>query len=55
MSHVNTNERELSSKIAQWFDEHIKRGNFPFSSTTAEPGIKVGDRRTINFNIKKCL
>ena len=44
MSSVKSNERELSGKIAQWFNEQIGRGNYPFKSATNEPGIKVDDR-----------
>ena len=25
-----TNERELTSKLSEWFNEHIKRNRFPF-------------------------
>ena len=42
MSDIKTNERELASKIAQWFNEQIKRGKYPFTSASCEPGIKVG-------------
>ena len=41
MQNIKTNERELSSKIAQWFNEQIKRGKYPFTSASCEPGIKV--------------
>ena len=39
---VKSNERELASKVAQWFQEHINRNNFPFKSATNETGVKVG-------------
>ncbi|TSA25305.1 SAM-dependent DNA methyltransferase [bacterium] len=39
---IKTNERELASKIAQWFNEQINRGKYPFTSASCEPGIKVG-------------
>lgn len=38
---IKTNERELASKIAQWFNEHIQRNNYPFTSASNETGIKV--------------
>lgn len=37
---TKTNERELSSKIATWFQEHIQRNNFPFTWAGNEAGIK---------------
>ena len=39
---IKTNERELASKVAQWFNEQIKRAKYPFTSASCEPGIKVG-------------
>ena len=42
MTNIKTNERELASKVAQWFNEQIKRGKYPFTSASCEPGIKVG-------------
>ncbi|NQV17343.1 MAG: SAM-dependent DNA methyltransferase [Armatimonadetes bacterium] len=42
MTNIKTNERELASKIAQWFNEQINRGKYPFTSASCEPGIKVG-------------
>jgi hypothetical protein len=41
MTDIKTNERELTGKVAQWFNEHIQRGNFPFTSASTELGIKV--------------
>ena len=38
---VKTNERELAGKVVQWFDDYIRSGNYPFTSATPEPGIKV--------------
>lgn len=38
---LKTNERELASKISEWLNEIIKRGNFPFTSASNETGIKV--------------
>lgn len=38
---IKTNERELASKIAQWFNEHIQRNNYPFTSASNETGVKV--------------
>lgn len=40
-SNIKTNERELASQIAIWFDEHIKRNNYPFNSASSEAGIKA--------------
>jgi len=45
MLNIKTNERELASKVAQWFNEQIKRGKYPFTSVSNETGIKV-DRLT---------
>ena len=39
-----TNERELAGKIAQWFNEHIQRNNFPFTSASNETGLKVDSK-----------
>lgn len=39
---VKTNERELTSKISEWMNEKIRRGNYPFTSASNETGIKVG-------------
>jgi len=41
MQNIKTNERELVSKVAQWFNEQIKRGKYPFNSASCETGIKV--------------
>jgi len=41
MPNIKTNERELASKVAQWFNEQIKRGKYPFTSASCETGIKV--------------
>lgn len=41
MSTIKTNERELAGKVAQWFNEHINRNNFPFTSASAEAGVKT--------------
>ena len=38
---IKTNERELASKVAQWFNEHIQRNKYPFTSASNETGIKV--------------
>jgi hypothetical protein len=37
---TRTNERELASKVATWFQEHIQRNKFPFTSASNETGIK---------------
>lgn len=39
MPSIKTNERELASKISEWFNDHIKRNKFPFTEATVEPGI----------------
>jgi hypothetical protein len=44
MSSFKSNERELAGKVAQWFNEQIGRGNYPFKSASNEPGIEVDDR-----------
>ncbi|MBU2505834.1 MAG: SAM-dependent methyltransferase [Bacteroidetes bacterium] len=38
---IKTNERELASKISEWFNEIIGRSNYPFTSTSNETGIRV--------------
>jgi hypothetical protein len=40
MGTIKSNERELSGKIAEWLNEHIKRNNYPFTSVSNEAGIK---------------
>jgi hypothetical protein len=35
-----TNERELTSKLSEWFNEHIKRNKFPFKESTVEAPAK---------------
>ncbi len=35
-----TNERELTSKLSEWFNEHIKRNKFPFKEVTNESPAK---------------
>lgn len=35
-----TSERELTSKLAEWFSEHIKRNKFPFKEATSETPTK---------------
>jgi type I restriction enzyme M protein len=35
-----TNERELVSKLTEWFNEHIKRNKFPFTEATNESPAK---------------
>jgi len=39
---VKTNERELASKVAQWFNEQIQRVKYPFTSASCEAGVSVG-------------
>lgn len=39
---IKTNERELAGRVAEWFNEQIKRASYPFSSASCESGIKVG-------------
>jgi len=43
MANIKTNERELVSKISEWINEIIRRGNYPFTSASVETGIKVED------------
>jgi type I restriction enzyme M protein len=40
-STIKTNERELSNQVACWFNDHIKRNDFPFTSASSEVGIKT--------------
>jgi hypothetical protein len=40
---IKTNERELSSKIAEWFNDVLKTGTYAFKEASAEPGIRYGD------------
>jgi len=39
---IQTNERELASKIAHWFSEYLAEREYPFRSASVEPSIKVG-------------
>jgi len=39
-----TNERELISKLSEWFNEHIKRNKFPFKETTNESPAKYDSK-----------
>ncbi len=39
MGNIKSNERELSGKVAEWLNEHIKRNDFPFNSVSNEAGI----------------
>ena len=41
MGSIKSNERELSGKIAQWFNEQIERGGYPFKSASNEAGIEI--------------
>lgn len=40
----NTNERELVSKLAEWFNEHSNRNKFPFKETTNEAPAKIDSK-----------
>jgi hypothetical protein len=44
MATIKTNERELSAKVAQWFDEIIKSAAYPFKEASPEPGVTADDR-----------
>ena len=46
MATVKTNERELSAKVAQWFDEIIKSSSYSFKEASTEAGI-AADKRTL--------
>jgi hypothetical protein len=35
-----TNERELTSKLTEWFNQHLNRNKFPFKEATNEPPAK---------------
>jgi hypothetical protein len=39
---VQTNEREVAGYVAQQFDAVAKRSKLPFTSATAEAGVKTG-------------
>lgn len=39
MRKIKSNERELSGKVAEWLNEHIKRNDYPFTSVSNEAGI----------------
>jgi len=41
---IKTNERELSNKITEWFNDVLKHGTFPIKSATTETGIKTGGK-----------
>lgn len=38
---IRTNEKELTGKITQWFNDFFKNNDFPFQSATNETSIKV--------------
>jgi len=38
---IKTNERELASKVTEWFNEVLRTGNYPFTEATNETGIQV--------------
>lgn len=44
MSGIKTNEREISGKIAEWLNERIAVGGYPFTEATNETGIKVDEK-----------
>lgn len=44
MNEIKTNERELASKVAQWFNEQIQRVTYPFTSASCEAGVSVGNK-----------
>ncbi len=46
MAIIKTNERELSAKVTQWFDEIIKSSAYSFKEATSETGI-TADKRTL--------
>ena len=46
MATIKTNERELSAKVTQWFDEIIKSSAYTFKEASSEAGI-TADRRTL--------
>src|ERR1035437_11016991 len=39
-----TNERELTAKISEWFNEIIRRNKFPFAETTIEAPAKFDSK-----------
>lgn len=41
MENIKTNERELAGKVSQWFNEHIRRNKFPFTSATTETSVRI--------------
>jgi type I restriction enzyme M protein len=38
---IKTNEREIASKVAQWINDRIATGGYPFTEATTETGIKI--------------
>lgn len=38
---IKTNEREIASKVAEWINDFIKLGVYPFEQATNETGIKT--------------
>jgi type I restriction enzyme M protein len=46
MATIKSNERELSAKVAQWFDEIIKSSAYSFKEASTEAGV-TADSRTL--------
>jgi hypothetical protein len=42
---IKTNEREIASKLAEWINDHIKTGVYPFKEASNETGVKL-DKKT---------
>lgn len=43
-SSIKTNERELASKVAEWFNSVIQQRKYPFNDATNEPGVKIDNK-----------
>lgn len=44
MSSISTNERELASKLTEWFNDQIRRGDYPFKEAHNETGVKSKEK-----------
>lgn len=41
---IKTNEREIAGKIADWINDRIAAGGYPFTEATNETGLKIDNR-----------
>jgi len=46
MTKVKSNEDEFKSQVISWLNEFLKLGTYPFEVASAEPSIKVQEKKT---------